>query len=340
MIVGINTPSDTQAEQIKASKAIFTSYRVTVCEDITDFTTTDTGLQIQLDSESLRRELFFRNTREHLVGIDKQRMTSDRSLIGNTVFIQTRRKILNLFDTCFDIIKLGIFLKTNGQSRHIPAVHTSVGKITFKRNTEFFCTFIPVFMPGSNKTAHIYEAVFLGGHSHAISQRKHLLYDLLDGLVRIPVLPGLDEIGILHEACRIENNTFAVFVRKGAHLPQVLHGNRLATGGIIGDCHDDERNFVLILLQGCFQFCRIDIAFERHFQLGVFRLIYSTIERYGFTALYMPLCRIKMRVARDNISVMHQMTEKNILCGSSLMGRNYIFKSGQPGNGIFQQKER
>ena len=120
MIVGINTPSDTQAEQIKASKAIFTSYRVTVCEDITDFTTTDTGLQIQLDSESLRRELFFRNTREHLVGIDKQRMTSDRSLIGNTVFIQTRRKILNLFDTCFDIIKLGIFLKTNGQSRHIP----------------------------------------------------------------------------------------------------------------------------------------------------------------------------------------------------------------------------
>ena len=38
MIVGINTPSDTQAEQIKASKAIFTSYRVTVCEDITDFT--------------------------------------------------------------------------------------------------------------------------------------------------------------------------------------------------------------------------------------------------------------------------------------------------------------
>ena len=99
-------------------------------------------------------------------------------------------------------------------------------------------------------------------------------------------------------------------------LPQVLHGNRLATGGIIGDCHDDERNFVLILLQGCFQFCRIDIAFERHFQLGVFRLIYSTIERYGFTALYMPLCRIKMRVARDNISVMHQMTEKNILCGS------------------------
>ena len=98
MIVGINTPSDTQAEQIKASKAIFTSYRVTVCEDITDFTTTDTGLQIQLDSESLRRELFFRNTREHLVGIDKQRMTSDRSLIGNTVFIQTRRKILNLFE--------------------------------------------------------------------------------------------------------------------------------------------------------------------------------------------------------------------------------------------------
>ena len=59
MIVGINTPSDTQAEQIKASKAIFTSYRVAVCEDITDFTTMDTGLQIQLDSESLRRELFF-----------------------------------------------------------------------------------------------------------------------------------------------------------------------------------------------------------------------------------------------------------------------------------------
>ena len=154
MIVGINTPSDTQAEQIKASKAIFTSYRVTVCEDITDFTTTDTGLQIQLDSESLRRELFFRNTREHLVGIDKQRMTSDRSLIGNTVFIQTRRKILNLFDTCFDIIKLGIFLKTNGQSRHIPAVHTSVGKITFKRNTEFFCTFIPFFVSAYETIVH------------------------------------------------------------------------------------------------------------------------------------------------------------------------------------------
>ena len=59
-------------------------------------------------------------------------------------------------------------------------------------------------MPGSNKTAHIYEAVFLGGHSHAISQRKHLLYDLLDGLVGIALLAGLDEIGILGEAGRVE----------------------------------------------------------------------------------------------------------------------------------------
>ena len=48
VIVGIYSAGDCETKWVKAVKAIFMGHRITVGKDITDFTSTDTGFQVEL----------------------------------------------------------------------------------------------------------------------------------------------------------------------------------------------------------------------------------------------------------------------------------------------------
>lgn len=115
MIVSVSAPAYAETQKIIAIKTIFTCDRITVRKQIPDLTPSDTCFPIQFDSETLSRELLFRYPVKHLVGIDKKRMSSYRTLIRYPVFIKFGGEILNLFDTGLKHFEFGIFVKTDSE---------------------------------------------------------------------------------------------------------------------------------------------------------------------------------------------------------------------------------
>ena len=65
VVVCINTACDAETEKVETSETVLTSYRITVSEDVTDLAATYTGLDVELDSESLCRELLLRDLVEN-----------------------------------------------------------------------------------------------------------------------------------------------------------------------------------------------------------------------------------------------------------------------------------
>ena len=53
VVVCVDTACDTETKKVKTAETVLTSHRVTVSKDISDLTTTDTSLEIKLDSECL-----------------------------------------------------------------------------------------------------------------------------------------------------------------------------------------------------------------------------------------------------------------------------------------------
>ena len=216
---------------------------------------------------------------------------------------------MHLTDAGLQIVELGIFVQTYGQSLHIATIHTAVCEIALELYTETFGALIPLFLGGSYEAAHIYDSVFLGTHGHSVGKGKHLADNLLDGLVGVSGLTCLDEIGILGKTGRIEDYRHIVFLRELAHAAQVFHRNGLAAGRIVGNGNDNERYATGILLQCFFELLQVYITLERNFELRIFRLVDRTVESCGVATLYMSFCRIEMRITGNYIAFVNEIRE-------------------------------
>ena len=116
VIVGIYTACDAEAEEVKASETVLAGYRIAVCENVTDFTTTYTGLDIEFDCKCLCRELFLRNVCKHSVCVYEEGMSTCRTLVWNTVLIKLGCEVLYLADTCLYGLKLSVLITGTGRS--------------------------------------------------------------------------------------------------------------------------------------------------------------------------------------------------------------------------------
>ena len=161
VVICVNTTSNAETEKVKTSETVLAGYRIAVCKNISDLTSTYTSLDVKLDGQSLCRELFLRNLIEHLVCIYENRVTANRTLIRDSVFIQLGSEVLYVTDTCLDGLKLSILIKTYCKWSHVTTVHTTICKEALKRNTESLCTLVPVLMTGCDKTTHVYKTVLL-----------------------------------------------------------------------------------------------------------------------------------------------------------------------------------
>ena len=243
-------------------------------------------------------------------------------------------------NTGLKVIKLRIFIKAYSKSVHITTVHTAIGKIAFKLHAITLSTLIPVLTLSCNKSTHIHNTIFLSTHGHAISQCKHFLSDFLDGLILIAFFTGLNEIGILSKTSRIKHYWLSIFVSYSAYFFKILHRNRLSTCSIICYGNDDKRYFIAIFLECFLKFLGVYIALERNFELCIFRIIYSTVESCSLASFNMSFGSIEVRISRHNISFMHKVWEKHILCSPTLVSRYHILKSCKSGNCLFKLKER
>ena len=85
---------------------------------------------------------------------------------------------------------------------------------------------------------------------HAIGKREHFPCDFFDRFVSVTFFAHFDEVGILGKTCRVEKYRFAIFVGDGTYFVQVLHGDGLSSGCIVGDGDDDKRNPFSVFCEG------------------------------------------------------------------------------------------
>ena len=200
VVVSVDAARDSEAKQVEATETVLTGNGIAVGENITDFTSADTGFTIKLYCESLCGEFLFGDVSKNHVGIEENSVTTGGTLIRNTVFIEKAGEEFNLMDASVKVVKFSVLIKSYSKSLHIAAVHTTISKIALERNSEAFGSLEPVFMTGSDEAAHIDYGIFLSGHRHAIGKREHFLDNFLDSAVFVAFFASLDEIRVFGKA--------------------------------------------------------------------------------------------------------------------------------------------
>ena len=170
---------------------------VAVGQHIANLAATDASLQVKLTGQGLCRELLLGHVREHLVSVDEHTMTTHGALVGDAILVKFLGQILHLVDAGLQHVKLRILVKTNGYGIEVATVETTIGQVALIRNAEALCSLVPVLFSRSDKSTHIDDGVLLAGHGGSIGVGIHLQDNLLDSLVGVARLTGLDEIGVL-----------------------------------------------------------------------------------------------------------------------------------------------
>ena len=85
VVVSVHTASYAETEKVETTETVLTSYRIAVSEDVTDFATTNTSLDVELDGECLSWELLLSDLVENAVSVYEDSVTTYRTLIRDSV---------------------------------------------------------------------------------------------------------------------------------------------------------------------------------------------------------------------------------------------------------------
>ena len=238
--------------------------RVAVGEDRADLHAADSRLQIELHGERLGDKLFLRQVGEHFFRIDEDGVSAGRPLVGYAVFVEQVAQQLHLADAGVELFVFGIFVQPHGQRIHVAARHAAVGHVAFEHDAEGHGLPVELFAAHGHEPAHVHHTVLLGRDGHDVGIGVDFADDLLDGLVGIALLAGLDEIGILGEAGRVEQQGYAIAAADFGRFADVAHRHGLAAGRVVGDGQHDARDFLArVLAQELFELGDVHLTLER-----------------------------------------------------------------------------
>ncbi len=340
VVVGVGAAADAETQEVVTGEAVLAGDGITVGEKVTDLAATYAGFEIELHGETLCGELLLGDAVEHLVGVDEEGVTAHGTLIGDAVLVELGCEVFNLLDAGLEHIELGVLVKTYGEGGHVAAVHAAVGEEAFERNHEALRALVDVLPAGCDESTHVDQTVLFRRHCHYVSQREHLLAYLLDGGVFVLRVAHLDEVCVLGEAGRVENDALVVLVGDLAHAAEVVHRNGLSAGGVVCDRHDDERYLVGVLGKAFLKLVEIHVALEGHFELGVLCLVDGAVYSESLAALDVTLGGVEVRVARNDVAFLHEVGEKHVLGSAALVGGDHILEACDAGDSILQLIER
>lgn len=339
VVVGVDATRYGQTQKVESAKTVFTRDGVAVGQEIAYFATADACFEVEFDGQCLGGKLLFGHVGEHFGGVDEDGVAAGGTLIGYAVGVEQLGKAFYLADARFQIVELGVLVESDGECVHVATVHSAVGQVAFKLHAIAFGALIPVFLVCGDEAAHVDESVFLGAHGHAIGQGKHFFGYLLDGLLGVGWLSGLDEVGVLGEAGRIEDDALAILVSYFADGFQVFHRDRLSASGVVCDGDDDEGHMVAMLFEHASELLGIDVAFEGNFELGVLGFVDGAIDDGGVAAFDVAFGRVEGRIAWNYVAVVHEVGEEHVFGGTSLVCGDDVFEARQSLYGFFQAEE-
>lgn len=320
VVVCVDPTWDSQPEKVEAIEPVLVGDWVSVSKKVTNFNTADAGLQIQLDCQSLGRELLLRDVSQNLRCVNEDGVTTSRPLIWNAELIEPLGKVGNLLDPGLKVVELGVLIETDSKGVHVSAGHTTIGEVTFIADAEALRTLVPLFNAGSDETTHVDDGVLLGTHGHTIGVLVHFPDDFLDCLVLVALFTDLDEVRVLGKPGAVEDDWLLVLVADGTDIAQVLHGNWLATSGVVCDCDNDEWNAIAVLLENLLQFRWVDVALEWNFELRVLGLVNCAVDCVSLAGFDVAFGRVEVGVAWNVVAFLHKVAEENVFGGTALVG--------------------
>ena len=297
---------DGQTEQLQSGITVLAGNRVAVSEQRADLHATDTGLEVELDTEGLGDELLLGKMSQDLLGIEEDSVSAGRSLIRHSVLVQLLAEVGHLVDTCLQVLELCSLKQTLSQCVHVAAGHTAVSQEALVHDGEHLCLAHISLVTECYETADVDDGILLGRHGHIVCALIHLMDNLADGLVLIALLAGLDEVGVLGETCGVHKQLDTVFLTQSGYALDVLHGHGLSAGGVVGN----GQHYARYLLAGSglehfLKLLQVHIALEGNLQLGIGGLLDGAVQSHGLAVLDMTLGGVEMRVAGEDVTLFY-----------------------------------
>src|SRR5664279_5777987 len=115
-----------------------------------------------------------------------------------------KRQVVSQIGSGSDAVSQIIFferlLHADGNGLKVAAGKASVRRIALGEDEQIFFLTCEHRIIGTQKAADIGHAIFLRRHGAAVTERKHLLRNLLGSLCRVAFFPQFDEVRVLGEA--------------------------------------------------------------------------------------------------------------------------------------------
>ena len=127
------------------------------------------------------------------------------------------------------------------------------------------------------------------------------------------------------ETSRVDQQGNSIAAAQFGRSLDIPHRNGLASGRVVGDGQHDTGDLLLgVFLEDRFQLFEVHLSLEGKFPLSVGRRVDRTVDCYGTAKLDVPLCRVEMGVARNDIALFEQGGEDDVLGSATLVCRQEI----------------
>src|SRR5579862_332614 len=285
-----------------------------------DFDGADSAFQIKFAGQRDARKLIGGNVREkrasvEVDGVTARRLHDRHSLPGDVIAEISRRG-----DAVAQVIFFERLLHADGDGFKIAAGKPAVGRISLGEDEKVFFLLRENVVVGTEESADVGHAIFLGGHGASVAVGEHLLGNLFWRLVLKSLFAQLDEPGIFCEAASIEVERDAMALADRTDLADILHGDGLASTGVVGNGQHDERDALAAhAVNERFEGGDIHVAFERMRRGGPLAFFDDEIDGFGTDKFDVGASRIEVRVVGDDVALLAGAAEKDALGSASLM---------------------
>ncbi len=169
-------------------------------------------------------------------------MSTNGLLDWNSISHQLIAQIFNLSNTTFEIRRFSNLVQPNSQGIHIATSHSTVSNEPFEHDVKSCGLFVPILIPGSDKSTDVNDPIFFTAHGHTIGIRIHFDNNFADSFISISKFTLTDKPGVFSKTSRIHNHRNAIFGSELFHFTNVLQRNWLSARCIAGYGNDNERN--------------------------------------------------------------------------------------------------
>ena len=283
------------------------------------------GLDVQLSRERLRRVLVLRDVRQESAGVEEHRVPADRLDDRDARLQEALAQVADLADAVRQVVIVNGLPQPDRHRLQVAPGQAAVAGHALEHHDQLAGRRQDLLVPHRQEATDVDQAVLLARHSQPIEVAQLLLDDLGAGLLGVPLLPLLDEEGVLGQAGRVRPHDDLVVVADLADRADVLHRDRLATGQVHGQRDVDVGDLVgAHLIDQRLELGDVDIALERVLGARVVRLVDDDVVEGGAGHLLVQAGGGEVHVAGHVHSGADQDAADQVFGAAALVGRHDI----------------